>query len=194
MYMLECACNSLEPLVHLFDYKFMYGLQFKVHVTLLDSTDGYYSLLLWRHALSDRRVQWIWYKLFTQQQQTCNITIRNSNEDMSILNGERMSKTTKIHYMHPQNQENYVCPSTCEQTTVGSEAEDLPDAQHRLGTLQKASSLVIMVLARSIHQLACHSRNHNVRCCSSNSNLTSSSQWCAHARALHHSTRMADTW
>jgi len=57
MYMLECACNSLEPLVHLFDYKFMYGLQFKVHVTLLDSTDGYYSLLLWRHALSDRCVQ-----------------------------------------------------------------------------------------------------------------------------------------
>ena len=80
--MLECAHNSLEPLVGLFDYKFMYGLQFKVHVMLLDSTDGYYSLLLRRHALSDRRVQRIWYKLFTQQQRTCNITIRNSNEDM----------------------------------------------------------------------------------------------------------------
>ena len=55
--MLECVRNLLELLVHLFDYKLMYGPQFKVHVMLLDSTDGYYSLLLRRHALSDRHVQ-----------------------------------------------------------------------------------------------------------------------------------------
>jgi len=51
--------------------------------------------------------------------------------------------------------------------------------------------VVTIVPVWSIHHLMCHSRNQSVLCISSNSSVTSSSQRCAHAHALHHSTWIA---
>ena len=45
----------------------------------MGTTVYYYGDMLF---LIDMYNEYVWYKLFTQQQRTCNITIRNSNEDM----------------------------------------------------------------------------------------------------------------